>query len=414
MSSAGRLLLGNPTESTFLLDVLGATRLNGLATIQGTTASDSAPLGSELATTGSGANWTGSAFATGYTHVVGSTAPLTTSTPAVSGTYYQIAYTVTGRTAGSFTINYGGTSTAGLTATGATGPLASSTANLEIVPTTDFDGTIILSIRTIGTSSATTTFRDSGGTMRLEFRTPLSSENTIVGANAGRRITTGNANSFVGSGAGTNTTTGAFNSFFGSQAGILNTTGNFNVYIGSSAGTSGTSATGNVAIGGSSLSLNTTGSNNIAFGGNSGRSIADGVTANTATSNSIFIGANTRANADNQTNQIVIGHTAIGLGTNTTVIGNSSTSFGRWWGNLLLGTSTNSTFILDVVGTTRLTGTLTLTSNIILPTSGGTRIGTATNQLLSFWNKFLFIFEKIKTLAIKLSNCIHTVLKGYY
>jgi hypothetical protein len=68
----------------------------------------------------------------------------------------------------------------------------------------------------------------------------------------------------------------------------------------------------------------------------------------------VFLGANSRANADNETNQIVIGHTAIGLGSNTTVIGNSSTTFGRWWGNLLIGTSTNqASSVLTMESTTR-------------------------------------------------------------
>jgi hypothetical protein len=49
--------------------------------------------------------------------------------------------------------------------------------------------------------------------------------------------------------------------------------------------------------------------------------------------------------------------------------------------------STDAGFRLDVNGTARVQGAVTLTSNIILPTVTGTRIGTATNQLLSFWNK---------------------------
>jgi hypothetical protein len=57
-------------------------------------------------------------------------------------------------------------------------------------------------------------------------------------------------------------------------------------------------------------------------------------------------------------------------------------------GNVQVGpTFADAGFRLDVNGTARVQGAFTVTSNIILPTTTGTRIGTATNQLLSFWNK---------------------------
>jgi hypothetical protein len=56
-------------------------------------------------------------------------------------------------------------------------------------------------------------------------------------------------------------------------------------------------------------------------------------------------------------------------------------------GNSAFNTTTDAGFRLDVNGTARVQGALTLTSNLILPTVTGTRIGTATNQLISFWNK---------------------------
>jgi hypothetical protein len=62
-------------------------------------------------------------------------------------------------------------------------------------------------------------------------------------------------------------------------------------------------------------------------------------------------------------------------------------SIDRNSGNVLIGTTTDAGFRLDVNGTARVQGALTVTSNLILPTVTGTRIGTATNQLLSFWNK---------------------------
>jgi hypothetical protein len=54
--------------------------------------------------------------------------------------------------------------------------------------------------------------------------------------------------------------------------------------------------------------------------------------------------------ADSQTNQVVIGYDATGLGSNTTVLGNSSTLVTAIYGNLLLGTTTNGASKLRVVG----------------------------------------------------------------
>jgi hypothetical protein len=388
----GNLLLGTTTNSTFRLDVNGTARLNGLTTIQGTTASDTAPLGAELLTTGTGdASWTGTSFATGYTHVVGSVTTLTSTLAAVISTLYQITYTVTGRTSGSFTIAFGGSSTAGITATGAVGPLASTTGTLVITPTTDFNGTIVLSIRTIGTATATTTFISSAGVVTNEIRVSNINSNTFIGLNAGRSNTTGSQNTALGRNALESNTTGNNNTANGFQALRSNTTGNSNTANGVSAlqnnttggnntangvnallvnttggnntangvyalfaNTTGgdntangyyalqnnTTGGGNTANGVYALLSNTTGNNNTANGFNAGRFIADGVTSNTISNNSVFIGAGTRALANNQSNQIVIGTNAIGLGSNTTVLGNSSTTDTAIYGRLLSGTTT--------------------------------------------------------------------------
>lgn len=57
-------------------------------------------------------------------------------------------------------------------------------------------------------------------------------------------------------------------------------------------------------------------------------------------------------------------------------------------GNILIGTTTNSGYKLDVNGTTRTQGDFTISDakNIILDTTTGTKIATATNQKLGFWN----------------------------
>jgi hypothetical protein len=137
-----------------------------------------------------------------------------------------------------------------------------------------------------------------------------------------------------------------------------------NTRVGTNALNANTTGLGNTSIGWASLFSNTTGVSNVAIGRDSGRFIADGTTPNTITNNSIFIGRFTRSNADNQTNQIVIGHQAIGLGSNTIVIGNSGTTFGRWFGNLLIGDSTNTGEQLQVTGTAKITGAATFSSSV--------------------------------------------------
>jgi hypothetical protein len=87
---------------------------------------------------------------------------------------------------------------------------------------------------------------------------------------------------------------------------------------------------------------NTTGSSNTAIGREAGRFIADGTTANTSTSNSVFLGYNTKALATGQTNQIVIGDTAVGLGSNTAILGNSSITKTQLQGNVGIGTASPS------------------------------------------------------------------------
>jgi len=388
MFSSGNFTIQNGgtfTDAGFRLDVNGTTRFVG------TTASDTAPLGSELAAvTGTGTNWTLAGTnlnVGGYTHTVGSADPLTTALAAVNGTYYQIAYTITNRTTGSITINYGGTSTSGITATGASGPLASSTAVLTITPTTDFNGTVVLSIKTIGTSSASSTFASSALVIGTEIRASDISTNLFFGRNNGRRNTTGQQETFIGSQSGINNTTGTLNTFLGSTVGQNNTTGNFNTFIGAGSGqtnvsggdntfvgtNSGFSNTGslntflgtntgrdnttgfnNTFLGRAAGQANTTGSGNVMIGQAAGRFITGGSVGNTISTGSIFIGDSTRAAADNQTNQIVIGSVTTGLGSNTTIIGTTSTTLTALYGELVLGSTTPvSSALLTMTSTTQ-------------------------------------------------------------
>jgi hypothetical protein len=149
------------------------------------------------------------------------------------------------------------------------------------------------------------------------------SNNTAIGVLA-LAVSSGVGNTAMGRNALTANTSGSNNSAIGNYALNGNTTGNYNSAIGDYALSGNTSGVSNSGIGQLSLENNTSGNGNVGFGSRSGRFIADGVTPLTVTDNSLFLGANTRANGNNQTNQIVIGDSAIGNGSNTTKIGNSS------------------------------------------------------------------------------------------
>ena len=352
----------------------------GRAIITGTPATDQPVFGaqflSEAGWTSTG--WTGS-WGAGWSNNASNVSPLSQSTPAVVATSYQIAYIVTGRTAGSFTLSFGEQSRGGISATGAFGPTATTTAGLVITPTSDFNGTIVLSIRAITAVSAPAiTGRASNSTTVFEARFNTGFANTFLGISAGGRNTIGSLNSAVGASALNNNTTGSWNSAVGvsalnntttgtgnSAVGINalnnNTTGSWNSAVGVNALNNNTTANWNSAVGLSALHNNTTGSWNSAVGVNAGSFIADGITANTVTNNSIYLGVGTRALANNQTNQIVIGNDAIGAGSNTVTLGNVNIVT-----TVLRGNVTGSRFTSTVVtGTAPLTvASTTLVTNL--------------------------------------------------
>jgi hypothetical protein len=364
LTSSSNILIGTDVDAGFKFNVLGTTRLNGLQTFQGTSASDTAPLGSELLTS---ANWTTTGwtgdFSTGFTHSTGNTTALSNTLAGIIGNYYQISYTLTGVTSGVVTIEFGGQSIV-TNGTGAFGPRATTTGNLVVTPTSDFNGTIVLSIKVISVSSATTTFTNSAGVARVEIRATSSGNNTTFGNNSGARITLGTSNSLFGTGAGANITSGKDNSFFGVNAGQATNIGAGNSFFGLQSGFNNTIGTNNSFYGFNSGFNIIDGSQNSFIGVGSGVYIANGSTALTKASNSVFIGFSTKANANNEDNQIVIGANSTGNGANTITIGNINITNNYIQGNF----------------------NITDAKNIILGTTTGTKIGTATSQKLGFWN----------------------------
>jgi hypothetical protein len=162
------------------------------------------------------------------------------------------------------------------------------------------------------------------------------SNSTAVGYTALRNSTAGN-NTAVGFESGLSNTSGTNNTSVGYQA-KAGSTGGYNTSIGSNSLQNLTIGSNNTAAGINSLINNVTGSYNLALGSQAGQ-FANGNTSNNLekADSSIFIGFRTSPLGDSAVNQIVIaGYGAVGLGSNTTSIGNSSTTTTGIYGNLFL------------------------------------------------------------------------------
>jgi hypothetical protein len=163
--------------------------------------------------------------------------------------------------------------------------------------------------------------------------------NTAIGKDALKSNTSGYVNDAFGLNALIGNTTGYRNVAVGAGSMQANTTGFENMAIGHLSLTSSTTGSKNVAIGAISMTNLTSGSSNIAFGKDAAIKISGGANLTTA-NQSIFIGEDTRPSADANTNEIVIGHAAIGQGSNSVTLGNSSITQ-----TLLRGTVTGGSFV---------------------------------------------------------------------
>ena len=222
--------------------------------------------------------------------------------------------------------------------------------------------------------------------------------NVAIGTSSLIGNTTGFSNIAMGLDSALSNTTGNDNLAIGQSALRLNTTGLANTAIGRSALSATTTGNYNSALGWQSLAGNTTGIDNVAVGYNAGRYDTTGTAAMTTSSFSVYLGASTKGlNATGSINETVIGNAAVGLGSNSTVIGNSTTTKAAIYGALNLPNTTTSTTAttgaltvaggagiaenLNVGGNAKITGTISIAGG----TPGAGKVLTSDANGLGTW-----------------------------
>jgi len=113
------------------------------------------------------------------------------------------------------------------------------------------------------------------------------------------------------------------NTGLGNSALWSNTTGYDNTAIGQSALALNITGTDNTAIGKSALYYSN-GASNTALGYSAGQNLNDGTSQNTNPVLGLYLGYGTRASANNNSNEIVLGSNAKGKGTNKAVVGDDN------------------------------------------------------------------------------------------
>lgn len=235
----------------------------------------------------------------------------------------------------------------------------------------------------------------------LQAKSSSGNGNVAIGTSAAYRLTTGTQNTAVGyqalfgGGAGPNTctsntavgynsmvgiTSGSYNSGIGISSLFSLTTGQQNTAVGTESLYSITTASDNTAIGQLALRNVTSGTGNIAIGISAARYKTSSNTNHTTTGNyNVYIGPQVRASGDSVTNEIVIGGLdCVALGSNTTTIGNTSTTANRIYGVSSTGqtaptiasaaTIAPTTSIVFISGTTQIN---TITAPTLISTTGG-------------------------------------------
>ena len=149
--------------------------------------------------------------------------------------------------------------------------------------------------------------------------------NTAVGVRAMQKNTTGDHNTACGFQSLMKNTTGDYNTAYGEDTLYENTTGSNNTSVGIRAMQNNLTGDRNTVVGGSSLYNNTSGSMNTVLGQNAGQAVTnkDGNTC---------IGYWSNVGADTE-NAIAIGRSSVNEESNTALIGNTSTTKVKSYGD---------------------------------------------------------------------------------
>ena len=208
----------------------------------------------------------------------------------------------------------------------------------------------------------TTGYNNTANGMNALYSNTTGYNNTASGFQVLNHNTTGSYNTANGMDALYYNTTGSYNTANGYQSLFFNTTGSNNTANGYAALNHNTTGNNNTANGMYALISNTTGSSNTANGYIAGMYISDGTTGNATSTYSVYLGANTKANASGDTNEIVIGCGATGIGSNSVTLGNDSITTTALKGNVGIGT-TNPQAKLDVAGNGYFDGNIYLSND---------------------------------------------------
>lgn len=231
-------------------------------------------------------------------------------------------------------------------------------------------------------------------------------DNTAIGSQAGKSLTTGGGNTLVGENAGVNLTTGEENTVYGCEALAAQTTVGSTVAIGFRALSSNTTGTGNTAGGTSAMEASSTSSESTAFGfkamqtakssksvafgyetlkvatgkGNTAFGIGAGKAVSTGEEN-VFLGMFAGNTTTTGESNVAIGTEALSknvVGSNNVAVGNLAGKSALGSGNVFLGglsgreeTGSNKLYIDNSATTTPLILGDFSTSSLTLSRTGG-------------------------------------------
>jgi len=331
---------GSATTAGTLTTALAANQVLGSLTAV-------APTGQTVpscSTAASALQWTGGTGFACNTSITANSA--TTATTATNAT--NVATTGASSSASTFYLAF-------VASNSSSNQAATTTSALNFVPSTGMLSATGLSTTNLGSAWAlnTSTSTNTLFGYSANYANITGAHNSIFGQQAGYGLTTDAGNTMVGFQAGYTQNGGGSNTHIGYNAGYYTTTGTTQVCVGfSSCYGSGTYATAgsvvaigaysgagsgtkNVAVGTNSLDAATTGYQNSTLGHQAGHafttaynSIAigyrSGYTTYASGNGVTLIGASTDTNAAGDTNETAIGSGAVGNGSNTVTLGNSS------------------------------------------------------------------------------------------